>query len=222
MAGLTLGMMRILDEGYFASGARKSGKSVGFRLEGYEPVDVHPSGPALSVEDVGIVRLAKLAVAHAARLRGKIELEQTDASAAFVNSWIRSIRSTPPPVPTRETGERSRRAAVKQNGVFRFEGLTPVQAWPLRSNRRGCTAQQLHRPLRLCSQKSQGIPMLRANPPPGHSRSWAGTTARRRRANPFVRPPRRKDHGPLLGPDSRPTFGQESHDMTSQTQQVWT
>jgi hypothetical protein len=56
-ASRVIAQMRIHREGYFVGPVGASGRPVGFRKQGYLPVEVTPTGGPGSVEDVGEVRL---------------------------------------------------------------------------------------------------------------------------------------------------------------------
>ena len=83
--------MRILDGGYFVATVARAGSPVGFRLQGYQPVDILPAGEPGSVEDVGLVVLAPLPESSKASILGKVALEnRADSSAASARLSIQT------------------------------------------------------------------------------------------------------------------------------------
>ena len=67
--------MPIQSEGYFAGPVDDSHRPVGFRRQGYFPIQITPSGEPGSVEYVGEVRLKRMPKTMASAVRGKIVLE---------------------------------------------------------------------------------------------------------------------------------------------------
>src|SRR4051794_28316330 len=67
--------MRIHPEGYFVGPVGASGRPVGFRKQGYVPVEITPTGGPGSVELVGEVRLEPLPKAMRAGVVGKLVLD---------------------------------------------------------------------------------------------------------------------------------------------------
>ena len=70
-----LAQMPIQSEGYFAGPVDDSRRPVGFRRQGYFPIQITPSGEPGSVEYVGEVRLKRMPETMASAVRGKIVLE---------------------------------------------------------------------------------------------------------------------------------------------------
>ena len=70
-----LAQMPIQSEGYFAGAVDDSHRPVGFRRQGYFPIQITPSGEPGSVEYVGEVRLKRMPETMESAVRGKIILE---------------------------------------------------------------------------------------------------------------------------------------------------
>lgn len=119
--------MRIEEDGYFVGAVAQAGKPVGFRAEGYEPIDVIPRGEPGGTEMVGEVHLRRLPEARKARLQGKVVLEgQPDAAGAIVN-----LHLSPWPINSAAGGYEGDRGPspppppVAPGGQFSAGGLTP-------------------------------------------------------------------------------------------------
>jgi hypothetical protein len=73
-ARAVVSQMIILEEGYFVDAVGAADKPIGFRLHGFEPVDVVAQGPG-PVEDLGIVHLAPLPAQRTASVKGRLKIE---------------------------------------------------------------------------------------------------------------------------------------------------
>ncbi len=126
-ASTVVAQMRVHPEGNFVSSVGTSGRPVGFRKQGYLPVDITPKGEPGSVEDVGEVRLEPLPEAMRAVLKGKLEVEGASSPAGAsstlsISSVTRSTQlrgdshgiSTSVSIPVAERG-------------FSVSGLSPMQ-----------------------------------------------------------------------------------------------
>jgi hypothetical protein len=69
-----ISQMIVLEDGYFVDAVGAADKPIGFRLHGYEPLDVIPAGPG-PVEDLGVITMAPLPRDRAASVKGRIQVE---------------------------------------------------------------------------------------------------------------------------------------------------
>src|SRR5262249_47808424 len=89
-ASIVVAQMRIHPEGYFVGPVTGSHAPIGFRKQGFLPVEITPNGEPGSVEDVGEVRLEPVPEAMKSALKGKL-LIRSPLRASMVTSalWTR-------------------------------------------------------------------------------------------------------------------------------------
>ena len=120
--------IEILEEGYFVDAVCASGRPIGFRYHGYEPVDITPKGEPLVVEDIARP-LKPLADANKATVEGKSSWKGgEDVLGASV-----SLQLTTSPLNSATGGYEGVRGTYSSvsltatSGDFQANGLTPAE-----------------------------------------------------------------------------------------------
>jgi hypothetical protein len=125
--------MIILDEGYFVDAVGAADKPIGFRLHGYEPVDVVPQGPG-PVEDLGIIRIEPLPAGRVASVKGRFQIEPHTGAPRpdQINvSW--QILNGPVNTPHNGTEGSNQftqspiKCKVAPDGTFSVSGMSPAK-----------------------------------------------------------------------------------------------
>jgi WD40 repeat protein len=124
--------MQIVEEGYFVGAVKEAGRRVGFRLHGWQPVDLIPAGKPAAVEYVGTLRLKSLSEEMTAGFTAKVVLAD-EPNAAKANVTL-SITMGPINTPNDAVEPRAGDAepyvvkpGVSPAGVVRCGGLTPTE-----------------------------------------------------------------------------------------------
>lgn len=131
--------MHVLEEGYFAGAVAQAGKPVGFRLHGYEPVDIIPMGEAGSIEHIGVVNLKAVPKQDLAGLKGTVEFETREGQRADLKDVRLAIGISTGPVNTPHAPP-PLSVELTQNGEFSADGFSPTDYY-LHVTAPGCVAQ---------------------------------------------------------------------------------
>ena len=125
--------MIILEDGYFVDAVGAADRPIGFRLHGYEPLDVVPKGPG-PTENLGVIRMKPLPAGRLATVRGRLQIEARQGAPRpdeIEVTW--SITSNPTNTPSNGTEGYNppyivpAKATVSHDGSFSLSGLSPTQ-----------------------------------------------------------------------------------------------
>ncbi len=126
-ASRVLAPMPIHREDYFVGPVGTSGRPIGFRMQGYLPVEITPTGEPGSVENVGEVRLKPLPEAMRAGVKGTLVLDgATSASKATSRLTMTPGTLNTPSGALRLGFSITENVAVASTGEFSASGLSPT------------------------------------------------------------------------------------------------
>lgn len=125
--------MIVLEDGYFVDAIGAVNAPIGFRLHGYESVDVIPKGPG-PTENVGVVRLKRLPAKRLASAKGRLQIESRPGAPRpdqIDVSW--SVSANPINTPSNGTEGYNPlyvvpiKSKVSSDGTFSLSALSPTQ-----------------------------------------------------------------------------------------------
>jgi WD40 repeat protein len=120
--------MSVHSEGYFVGPVGASGRPVGFRAQGYLPVEITPQGQDGTVEDVGVVRLEPVPEPLRAAVKGAFVFEGAKVASPVTSRLvirtgpINSIRGTYPTLTAPPM-----HLALQDSGAFSASELSPTE-----------------------------------------------------------------------------------------------
>ncbi len=122
--------MEILEDGYFASHVKDLDRPIGFRLHGYEPLDVSMPSKFDDIIDLGTIVLKKLPPEDFASLKGRLKLQR---GKKYEDATVKlTIRVDPINTVNGGFAPRSRRseaitAEISDDGTISATGFSPAK-----------------------------------------------------------------------------------------------
>ena len=125
-----ISQMILLEDGSFVDAIGVSGEPIGFRLHGYEPVNVTPKGPGPS-ENLGVIRMKRLPANQLASATGQLIVETRPGAPRLDNIQVTwSIAADPVNTPHNGTEglnpfHQIVNSEIAADGSFTVKGMSP-------------------------------------------------------------------------------------------------